>query len=242
MGCLLIIGFFVLFWAAITFEAVAFGFPLIIAHAVCKHVQENYNPSPIWKFVTYTVGLISTIMILLNIFCEDINTGLYPLVIVAAYVLVSYFYYWTKEIQNRTLFPNGHHSLQSYGRIDKEMTEDLDNSEQQARQLCQFLRNKMKIENDFWKEAHVEFTYNLVTSFTSLQLIFEIRNRSGMPWRDNGGGITIKANVYDAQGNLLCIEEVFVEDKEFARGRYSDSFYFEFDEIKSADSIEIYAY
>ena len=63
-----------------------------------------------------------------------------------------------------------------------------------------------------------------------------------MPWYDSGDGITIKANVYDAQGNLLCIEDVFIEDKELAHGRYSDFLYFDFDEIKCADSIEIYAY
>jgi len=240
MGCLMtIIGFFVLLWAAITFEAASFGFPLIIAYIICKQVQKIYTPSPMWKISTYAVGLISTIMVLLSVFREDINMGPYPLAIVVVYGLLSYFYYWAKENQNRMLFSNSIHPCDE---DDEENTEDLDDSEQQAKQLCRLLRDKIAVENDFWKEAHLEFEYNLVTSYTSLQLNFEIRNRSGIPWHDSGGGITIKANVYDTQRNLLCVEDVFVEDKELARGRYSDFLYFDFDEIKCADSIEIYAY
>ena len=237
-----IVGFFVLLWAAITFEAVSFGFPLIVAYITCKQVQKISTPSLVWKISTYAVGLISTIMVLLSVFREDVTVGPYPLIIVVAYDLLSYFYYWLKENRDRRLFQNDFHSIHSCDETEKESTEDLDDREQQAEQLCRLLRDRITVENDFWEDAHLDFKYNLVTSYTSLQLNFEIRNKSGVPWYDSGDGITIKANVYDAQGNLLCIEDVFIEDKELAHGRYSDFLYFDFDEIKCADSIEIYAY
>lgn len=89
---------------------------------------------------------------------------------------------------------------------------------------------------------HLTFKCNLVTSYTSLQLNFEIKNISGVPWYDGGGGITVKANVYDSKENLLYIEDTYIEDSELTRNQYTDYLYFDFDDVKKAAKIEIDAY
>lgn len=118
----------------------------------------------------------------------------------------------------------------------------IDAEEEAAKKLCAKLKNNIVVCSEFWDEMHLIFKYNLVTSYTSLQLNFEIKNSSGVPWYDSGGGITVKANVYDIKGNLLCVEDTYIEDNELARNRYTDFLYFDFDDVKKAAKIEIDAY
>ena len=136
--------------------------------------------------------------------------------------------------------------LTDEGDITSEMyTEDdtlYDDDEKHAQTVCALLRENTIIDTAFWDEMHLNFKCNLVTNYTSLQLNFEIKNTSGVPWYDGGGGITIKANIYDANGNLLAVEDVFVEDRELTHNRYSDYLYFDFDDMSKAASMEIYAY
>jgi len=126
---------------------------------------------------------------------------------------------------------------------DEDVDDDcFDAEEEAAKKLCAKLKSNIVVHSEFWNEMHLTFKYNLIISYTSLQLNFEIKNTSGVPWYDGGSGITVKANVYDIKGNLLCIEDTYIEDNELTRNRYTDYLYFDFDDVKKAAKIEIDAY
>ena len=126
---------------------------------------------------------------------------------------------------------------------DEDADDDYSDAEEEAaKKLCAKLKSNIVVHSEFWNDMHLTFKYNLVTSYTSLQLNFEIKNTSGVPWYDGGGGIAVKASVYDIKGNLLCIEDAYIEDNELARNRYTDYLYFDFDDVKKAAKIEIDAY
>ena len=89
--------------------------------------------------------------------------------------------------------------------VDEDDYTDID--EANTKVLCDKLSKSLQVDMAFWNEMHLDFKYNLVTSYTSLQLNFEIKNNSGVPWYNGGGGITLKANFYDKNGNLIHIED-----------------------------------
>lgn len=126
--------------------------------------------------------------------------------------------------------------------LDIESDIFIDDDELQAKMLCEKLKKAITIETTFWDEAHLVFKCNLVASYPYLHLNYEIKNTSGVPWYDGDGWVTLKVNVYDAEENLLCVEEAFIEDKKIARNRFSDFIQIDCDDIKGAVSMEIYAY
>lgn len=127
--------------------------------------------------------------------------------------------------------------------IDDEFElEDDDMYEEKVKKLCAKLKKHIKSDMSFWDEMHLEFKYNLVPYYDSLQLNYEIKNLSGVPWYNGGGGIMIKVNLYDADGNLLHLDDDFVEDEELARNRHSAFFLIDYDAAEDAETIEIYAY
>lgn len=120
--------------------------------------------------------------------------------------------------------------------------EDNYSNDADAKALCSKLKKNLQVDMEFWNEMRLEFKCNLVTSYDSLQLNFEIKNNSGVPWYDGNGGIMIKANFYNEVGNLVHVDDTYVEDEVLSKNRFSDYFFFNRDDISDAVSIEIYAY
>lgn len=119
---------------------------------------------------------------------------------------------------------------------------DSGDDEAVAREACSRLKKNLRVDMAFWEEMHLDFKCNLVTSYDQLQLNYEIKNTSGVPWYSGGGGIEIKANVYNAEGELLCIEDDYIDDDDISKRRYSSFILFHIDNLKEAAYIEIYAY
>ena len=126
--------------------------------------------------------------------------------------------------------------------LSEESEEDFSDDDIKSKELCSTLRKNLQVDMAFWDEMHLNFKCNLVTSYTSLQLNFEIKNESGVPWYNGGGGITIKANFYDRNGNLIHVDDVYIEDEVLVKNRFSDYLYFDFDDISEAVSVQLYAY
>jgi len=119
---------------------------------------------------------------------------------------------------------------------------DSDDEETVVKEVCSKLKKNLRIDMAFWNEMHLDFRCNLVTSYDQLQLNYEIKNTSGVPWYCGGGGIEIKANVYNADGDLLCVEDDYIDDDEIAKNRYSAYILFHLDDVKEAAYIEIFAH
>ena len=119
---------------------------------------------------------------------------------------------------------------------------DSDDEEAVVREACSTLKKNLRIDMAFWNEMHLDFRCNLVTSYDQLQLNYEIKNTSGVPWYCGGGGIEIKVNVYNADGDLLCVEDDYIDDDEIAKNRYSAYILFHLDDVKEAAYIEVFAH
>ena len=119
--------------------------------------------------------------------------------------------------------------------------EDEYDDELLAKEICAKLKNNLRVDTEFWDERHLEFKCNLVASSDLLQLHYEIKNKSGTPWRYRDGGIEITAIIYNANGELLCVEEEYIDDDELAKKRYASSILFYFDDMQEADYIEVFA-
>lgn len=120
--------------------------------------------------------------------------------------------------------------------------EEPDAEEVLAKEVCARLKKSLRTDMSFWNETHLDFRCNLVTSYDQLELNYEIRNSQGIPWSNSEGGVEIKANVYNAEGDLLYVEEEYVDSDDLSRNRYSSSFLIYMDNIEEAAYMEIYAY
>ena len=120
----------------------------------------------------------------------------------------------------------------------------MDSADEEAvvREACSKLKKNLRIDMAFWNEMHLDFRCNLVTSYDQLQLNYEIKNTSGVPWYCGSGGIEIKANVYNADGDLLCVEDDYIDDDEIAKNRYSAYILFHLDDVQEAAYIEVFAH
>ncbi len=211
-----------------------------------------------WTILTGVEMIVSFVIVLLIVIEEATMTALIVNLVIyiglSAWILISKH----NKIKKASVTQNGNADIAtsetySTGAYDANLSfedndnEDADNDyfdaeEEAAKKLCAKLKSNIIVRSEFWNEMHLTFKCNLVTSYTSLQLNFEIKNISGVPWYDGGGGITVKANVYDSKENLLCIEDTYIEDSELTRNQYTDYLYFDFDDIKKASKIEIDAY
>ena len=103
------------------------------------------------------------------------------------------------------------------------------------------VRKNITVVQDVFRQYGMTFKCNLVEECDTLQLNFELMNTKQLAAAvEKDTDFFIKANVYDARGNLLCIEEKWVEYRELRRGYASDFFYFSSDSMGRAHSIKVY--
>lgn len=119
---------------------------------------------------------------------------------------------------------------------------DDDGNSQFYIDLCAKVSRNLTIDRTVFKKYGVEFKCNLVVDCDTLQLNFELANTRGLAKKmPRGDDLTIKANVYDKKGNLLHIEEAWVEFSQLKSGYAADYFYFSGDSMNKAHSIKLYA-
>lgn len=104
------------------------------------------------------------------------------------------------------------------------------------------VRRNLVIETDVFLRYGMTFHCHLVEECDTLQLNFELSKTKQLASKMNKDAFfIIKANVYDANGNLLCMEEEFVEYRQLRRGYAADYFCFSSDSMSEAHSMKVYA-
>lgn len=104
------------------------------------------------------------------------------------------------------------------------------------------VRRNLVIETDVFLRYGMTFHCHLVEECDTPQLNFELSKTKQLASKMNKDAFfIIKANVYDANGNLLCMEEEFVEYRQLRRGYAADYFYFSSDSMSEAHSMKVYA-
>lgn len=116
---------------------------------------------------------------------------------------------------------------------------DLDDEELKAKNLCFTLKKNIIVDTECIEQMDIEFKHNLITSYTSLQMNFEIKNTKGKTFDT---GIVIKVMFYDGNDNLLHMDDAYIGEKDISRKRYTDYFYFDTDDINKASRIEVDIY
>ena len=104
------------------------------------------------------------------------------------------------------------------------------------------VQKNITLDNTVFKKYGLSFKCNLVEDCDTLQLNFELQNTKGIVSKmSRDDELTIKANAYDAKGNLLCIEEVWIEYSQLKSGYVEYYFYFSSDSMVKAHSLRVYA-
>lgn len=108
--------------------------------------------------------------------------------------------------------------------------------------VLETVRSNLSVEKEVFDRYGMNFKCNLVPHYTSLQLNYELSGTKQLASKvEKDTDLEIKANVYDANGNLLCIKEEYVEYSQLRRGYAADYFYFTSEEIVGAHSMKVYA-
>lgn len=104
------------------------------------------------------------------------------------------------------------------------------------------VRKNLTVDEEVFRRHGMVFKCNLVSHYSALQLNFEISNTKQFASKiGKQEGLKIKANAYDAEGNLLCMEDEWIPYSLLKSGYASDYFYFSSESINGANSIKVYA-
>ena len=111
-----------------------------------------------------------------------------------------------------------------------------------ASSLLSRVRKNLTVDKKIFDRYGLTFKCNLIEDCDTLQLNYELSNTKQLVSQiSKGTDFTLKANVYDANNNLLCIEETWVEYGQLKSGYAADFFYFSSDSMSRANSMRVYA-
>lgn len=257
MGCLgTVIGFFIVMGALAAFEAVFFALPLIGAVILYIYFSKYTEIPKWWKVLTIVMGAASTALFAVDVFDKTIHIGPAPFLLFSMYgVLSAIFFAVKRKTSGSTFFPRSNADgedinafSQAYDETivtdsdEDENDDDLLDEEVKTKALCEKLKQNFKVDTAFWKERHLDFKCNLTSSYTMLYINFEIKHTSGTRWQYKDGGLTIKVNAYDAEENLLYMDDLYLDNEDLKHNRFSDYLLLNYEDVKAADSLEMYAY
>lgn len=198
----------------------------------------------------------STVLFAVDVFDETIHTGHAPFLLLGMYgVLSAIFFAVKRKTSGSTFFPSINADEEDINAFSQEYDEtivtdsdenenddDLLDEEVKTKALCERLKQNFKVDTDFWEEMHLDFKCKLTSSYTMLYINFEIKNTSGTRWQYKDGGITIKVNAYDAEENLLYIDDLYLDNEDLKHNRFSDYLLLNYEDVKAANGLEMYAY
>ena len=202
-----------------------------------------------WYLNLASVGvtIFTTAMFWKDILREDIDSGATPFIILCIYGVCAIIFIAILDIHENHQKPKrpaekytlrrssppgtGFHS--SYTREDFPI---------QKNSRLERVRKNITVDYEVFHQYGIIFKWNLIDEDGNLQLNYEVSNTKSLASKiDKDTDLTIKANVYDDRGNLLCIEESWLEYRQIRRGYAADYFYFSGRSIRRAASIKIYA-
>ena len=104
------------------------------------------------------------------------------------------------------------------------------------------VKRNLIVDKKIFDRYGLTFICNLVEDCDTLQLNFELSNTKQLVAKmSRDDEFTIKANVYDKNNNLLCVEETWVEYSQLRSDYVADYLYFSSDTMVNAYSMRIYA-
>ena len=228
---------------------------LCIGNGISKALRGNFA-SIWWHILTVAVTVYSTGMLWKDIFDETVDIGSQPYIILIVYGIASLILlgviskFKQSAADNTYAQKNNTHSY-SKASIASESTSSTqirfgspstESASPIADDLLSRLRENLTVERKIFDRYGLTFRFNLIKDHDVLQLNYELSNTKQLVSRiSKGTGFTIKANVYDAENNLLCIEEAWVEYGLLKSGYAADYFYFSGDAMSQANSMRVYA-
>lgn len=221
-----------------------------IANGMSKAGRGKFAPV-LWDIATVVVTIYSTSMLWKDINSEAVDTGATPFIVLVFYGLFSLIFIAAlnafsqkkKANENTIITPkvSTKSSSSSPKRIRSTQRTNLSEPTTPQSRLAR-VRQNLIVERDIFQHYGMIFKCNLIEEYDTLQLNFELTNTKLLASKiEKDTELTIKANVYDSRGNLLCIEEVWVEYSQLRRGYAADYFYFSSENMFKANSIKVYA-
>ena len=237
--------------ALLYLSPILIGFVILcIANGMSKAGRGKFAPI-LWDIATVVVTIYSTSMLWKDINSEAVDTGATPFIVLVFYGLFSLIF-----IAALNAFSQKKKSDDYTPITPKVVTKSSSASPKKIiaaqrtyvsepttpKSRLARVRQNLTVEKDVFQRYGMTFKYNLIEEYDTLQLNFELSNTKTLASKiEKDGELTIKANVYDGRGNLLCIEEVWVEYSQLRRGYAADYFYFSSENMFKANSMKVYA-
>ena len=147
--------------------------------------------------------------------------------------------YWWKHKQKDQLsqeeYTEQEETVSEYDIFDEEEREYL-------KRVAQDLNEKIVIEKAFWDKWGLEFKGRFVTYSDELNLAYEIKDINGKIRTIGYMDLYFKVDFYDAQDNLLYVEEEDVNFGLLKQHAVTDMVWFDENDVAMADRVVIYGY
>ena len=151
--------------------------------------------------------------------------------------------YWWKHKQKEQL-PQEEYIEQKEEETVSEYDPFAEDEEERKylRSVAQDLNEKIVIENAFWDNWGLEFKGRFVTYSDELNLAYELKDINGKIHTIGYMDLRFKVNFYDAQDNLLYVEEEDVNFGLLKHHTVTGMVWFNEDDVAMADRVVIYGY
>ena len=222
---------------------------ILLGNGISKAITGRLAPV-LWHIATVVVTIYSARMLWKDIFSEAIDVGAQPFIILLIYGLASPLLFILLGVVIG-LFKNKSHTEKKQKKSTKrvsapEVSDCSYNTNEdfavQPSSRLEKLKKNLTVDTDLFRRYGIIFKCNLVEDWGDLQLNFELSNSKQLVSKiERDTDLILKANVYDVKGNLLCIEEAWIDYSQLRRGYAADYFYFSSDSIAEAHSIKVYA-
>ena len=239
----------VAFWVYVSPIVIGIGI-LSIGNVISKASRGKFAPV-LWDIATVVVTIYSTSILWRDINSEAVDTGATPFIVLVFYGLFSLIFIAALNAFNQKKKSNDYTPITQKVTAKSSSASPKKNSATQRTYVSEpttpksrlaRVRQNLTVEKDVFQRYGMTFKCNLIEEYDTLQLNFELSNTKTLASRiGKDTELTIKANVYDSRGNLLCIEEVWVEYSQLRRGYAADYFYFSSENMFKANSMKVYA-
>ena len=220
-------------------STIVIGIGIITIVNVVSKVARNKFAPVWWQILTVIVTIFSTAIFYNDLSSESVDTGPMPFIILIVYGIASLVLVGILKIsqQNSTVDKFKAQSID-----DTYLEDEYDEEPSAPSGLLSRVRKNLTVDHSTFKQYGATFKCNLVEDYDTLQLNFEVINTKQIASAiGKYNDLIIKANVYDAKGNLLCIEDVWVEYNQLRTGYVADYLYFTSDSMHKAYSMRVYA-
>ena len=205
-------------------STIILGFGLMLFGNIVSKIQLGRYPHPAWNICAVIVTASATAWLWVDIFNDTIDFGRLPMLILGLFDFVSVILYAValQEHKHRATPtaappPTYQPQIPRYVRLPQAPLPGIDPD-------LEKLRSNLFITTDVFQRYGITFQCNLMKNYDTLVLNFELyHTRTIVDVLGIDAEIQMKITAYDTRGNLLLVEEAWVDYDQLKQGYAADA-------------------